>query len=263
MLGTSLPGSIPGLHLNRIGVVPKGHTPGRWRLITDLSHPEGGSVNESEWCSLRYTTVEEVATAAQRLGTGALLFEAGPPSRRSPATRGRMGGRPLRRWGAAVWPPQDIHVLQWAMCRRGYLEDFITVGPPGSRECRDNLDRILAVLRWMMDLLRTPSATKPHHHIRLNHRTFRADLQWWETFAVHWNGVAMFPCVSEPTVSVTSGAWGCGAWSGSSCSRVWRRLLFGAGSGGGGGLVVRQPSSSAVTRRSCGHDAPRAMPIFS
>ena len=190
MLGTSLPGSIPGLHLNRIGVVPKGHTPGRWRLITDLSHPEGGSVNESEWCSLRYTTVEEVATAAQRLGTGALLFEAGPPSRRSPATRGRMGGRPLRRWGAAVWPllgPQDIHVLQWAMCRRGYLDDFITVGPPGSRECRDNLDRILAVLRWMMDLLRTPSATKPHHHIRLNHRTFRADLQWWETFAVHWN----------------------------------------------------------------------------
>ena len=127
-----------------------------------------------------------------------------------------------------------------------YLNDFITVGPPGSRECRDNLDRILTVLRWMMDLLRTPSATKPHHHIRLNHRTFRADLQWWETFAVHWNGVAMFPCVSEPTVSVTSdasGAWGCGAWSGSSCSRVCRRLLFGAGSGGGG--------FSAVTRRSC------------
>ena len=53
-----------------------GHTPGRWRLITDLSHPEGGSVKDgiaSEWCSLRYMTVEEVAAAAQRLGTGALL----------------------------------------------------------------------------------------------------------------------------------------------------------------------------------------------
>ena len=67
-------------------------------------------------------------------------------------------------------------------------------------------------LRRMIDLLRTPSATKPHHHIRLN-REFRADLQWLETFVVHWNGVAMFPCVTAPTSAV---AWGCVAWSGSS-----------------------------------------------
>ena len=66
----------PGLHINRMGVVPKGHTPGRWRLITDLSHPVGVSVNDgiqSELCSLRYTSVESAAAAAQRLGRGALL----------------------------------------------------------------------------------------------------------------------------------------------------------------------------------------------
>ena len=36
-------------------VVPKGHTPGRYRLITDLSFPQGASMNEgisSELCSL-------------------------------------------------------------------------------------------------------------------------------------------------------------------------------------------------------------------
>ena len=33
------PLSIANVHVNRIGVIPKGHTPGKWRLITDLSHP--------------------------------------------------------------------------------------------------------------------------------------------------------------------------------------------------------------------------------
>ena len=31
-----LPPSCP-IHTSRIGVIPKGHTPGKWRLITDLS----------------------------------------------------------------------------------------------------------------------------------------------------------------------------------------------------------------------------------
>ena len=56
MLGPFPPGRIRGLHINRMGVVPKGHTPGRWRLITDLSHPEGNSVNDgihSHLCSLK------------------------------------------------------------------------------------------------------------------------------------------------------------------------------------------------------------------
>ena len=35
-----------GIHLSRFGVIPKGHTPGKWRLITDLSYPPGLSVND-------------------------------------------------------------------------------------------------------------------------------------------------------------------------------------------------------------------------
>ena len=33
------------VQINILGVVPKGHASGKWRLITDLSFPEGQSVN--------------------------------------------------------------------------------------------------------------------------------------------------------------------------------------------------------------------------
>ena len=63
-------------HINRVGVIPKGHTPGRWHMIMDLSYPPGASVNdgiEREPCSLTYITVDQVAAAASNLGRGALL----------------------------------------------------------------------------------------------------------------------------------------------------------------------------------------------
>ena len=76
MLGPFPPGAIDGLHINRMGVVPKGHTPGKWRLITDLSHPDGSSVNSgipSDLCALKYISVAHVAQTAQRLGEGSML----------------------------------------------------------------------------------------------------------------------------------------------------------------------------------------------
>ena len=70
IFGPFLKGAIVNLQINRIGVVPKGHTPGKWRMITDLSFPDGASV---KLCSLQYTIVDRVARAAQCLGRGALL----------------------------------------------------------------------------------------------------------------------------------------------------------------------------------------------
>ena len=72
------PGSLvlPNLHINRFGVIPKGHKTGKWRLITDLSFPPGQSVNDGidpALCSLAYTTVDQVAEVVTRLGTAALL----------------------------------------------------------------------------------------------------------------------------------------------------------------------------------------------
>ena len=80
MFGPFLQGAVSSLHINRMGVIPKGHTPGKWRLIMDLSFPEGGSVNDgidSQLCSIHYTSVARVAAAAQRLGKGATVGKAG------------------------------------------------------------------------------------------------------------------------------------------------------------------------------------------
>lgn len=66
------------LYTNRFGVIPKGRTPGKWRLITDLSFPKGGSINNaisSNLYSLTYTLVDRVARAAHRLGPAALLVK--------------------------------------------------------------------------------------------------------------------------------------------------------------------------------------------
>ena len=63
-------------HRSRIGVIPKGHNTGKWRLITDLSFPPGSSVNDgisSALCSLSYISVDTVAAVITSLGQGTLL----------------------------------------------------------------------------------------------------------------------------------------------------------------------------------------------
>ena len=67
--------SLPA-QVSRFGVIPKGHQTGRWRLILDLSHPEGRSVNdgiEPELCSLSYSSVDEAVRLIREKGTGAQL----------------------------------------------------------------------------------------------------------------------------------------------------------------------------------------------
>ena len=63
------------IHVSRFGVIPKGSS-GKWRLILDLSSPEGASVNDgidSNLCSLKYATVDQAAELMLRLGRGALM----------------------------------------------------------------------------------------------------------------------------------------------------------------------------------------------
>ena len=46
---------------NPIGIIPKPHQPGKFRLIVDLSSPVGGSVNDGidkNLCSLQFTSVD-------------------------------------------------------------------------------------------------------------------------------------------------------------------------------------------------------------
>ena len=64
VLGPMQVGSIPKVQVSPFGVILKGHTPGKWRLI-DLSSPNGSSVNDGispELCSLSYIGVDDVST---------------------------------------------------------------------------------------------------------------------------------------------------------------------------------------------------------
>ena len=61
------PGSI---QVSKFGVIPKG-TSGKWRLILDLSAPEGSSVNDgvsTKLCSLHYVKVEDAAREVMNQG---------------------------------------------------------------------------------------------------------------------------------------------------------------------------------------------------
>lgn len=44
ILGTIPPSLQPRLHLNQFRDIPKGHNTGKWRLITNLSFPQGSRV---------------------------------------------------------------------------------------------------------------------------------------------------------------------------------------------------------------------------
>ena len=58
------------IKVNRFGVIPKG-TPGKWRLIVDLSFPEGTSVNDGiqmDLCSLQYVKVDGAARKIVKQG---------------------------------------------------------------------------------------------------------------------------------------------------------------------------------------------------
>ena len=67
---------IPGAHISRFGVIPKNHQPNKWRLIVDLSHPAGHSVNDGipkDLCSLTYITVDMAIEQLVTLRKGTLM----------------------------------------------------------------------------------------------------------------------------------------------------------------------------------------------
>lgn len=152
---------LPLLQTNRFGVIPKGHNTGKWRLITDLSFPEGRSVNDGidpALCSLQYTTVEDVADIIARLDPGALLakFDIESAYRLIPV---HPQDRPLLavRWNGSIYidsmlpfglrsAPKIFNAvadaLHWHLQQSGiplirhYLDDYIIITPPDETRCR-------------------------------------------------------------------------------------------------------------------------------
>ena len=63
-------------HISRFGVIPKSHQINKWRLIVDLSHPVGFSVNDGipkNLSSIKYITIDNAIQEILRLGRGTML----------------------------------------------------------------------------------------------------------------------------------------------------------------------------------------------
>ena len=157
----------PLLHVNRFGVIPKGHNTGKWRLITDLSHPPGRSVNDGidpALCSLSYSSVDQVAEIAASYPPGALLAKIDIESAyRLIPVHPEDGGLQAVEWQGAYYidpmlpfglrsAPKIFNAvadaLEWCLRNRGvrhvhhYLDDFIVVGPPGAPVCEEALNTL-------------------------------------------------------------------------------------------------------------------------
>ena len=68
----------PLAHIRPRGLVPKPHQVNKFQLIMDLSHPNGGSVNDGispSLCSLRYSSVDEAVDIIRHLGRDTQLVK--------------------------------------------------------------------------------------------------------------------------------------------------------------------------------------------
>ena len=168
VLGPVPPEQAQSLQVNRLGVLPKAHQPGKWRLIVDLSFPKGSSVNDgikSEECSLHYTSVDEACKRVVARGRGAVLakfdvlgvFSTVPVH---PYDRGLLG----MRWRDNIYVdkvlPFEVDyavagALPWILIKHDgveglhYLDDFLLFGSPGLAQCADALSRAMARCEYL------------------------------------------------------------------------------------------------------------------
>ena len=145
-------------------MIPKKGKAGRWRLIVDLSAPDGGSVNDgisAELASLSYMSVDDVMREVLRRGRGTLMAKADiKQAYRNlpvhPVDRELLGVQWRDRlfvdccllFGLRSAPllfTVTGDLLQWMMEKRGvswirhYIDDFITVRNPGESECQRHI----------------------------------------------------------------------------------------------------------------------------
>ena len=152
------------IHCSPFGVIPKKNKPGKWRLIVDLSSPSGHSVNDGitkELATLNYVSIDEIVDQVLLWGRGSLLakmdikhaFRNVPvhPDDRillGMSWEGNIFIDTVLPFGLRSAPlifTAVADALEWIMRRKGvqwvthYIDDYITVGWPGSEECTNNI----------------------------------------------------------------------------------------------------------------------------
>lgn len=163
------------VHVSKFGVIPKKYQPGKWRLIVDLSSPDGASVNDfidPELCSLSYASVEDAAAFVFKAGRGAMLAKLDIKAAYRnvpvhPGDRHLLGMQWHGRTFVDTCLPFGLRsapkifnaaadALEWIIADQGrsflefilhYLDDFLLGGSPGSDSCGRALDLALHVCR--------------------------------------------------------------------------------------------------------------------
>ena len=161
---------MQGIHISPLGIIPKQHQPGKWRLIVDLSFPEGHSVNDGiapTICSIKYASVDDAVNIIQALGRNTLMAKLDLKSayRMVPVhpedqwllgmswnnqlfvdTRLPFGLRSAPKIFSAV-----ADGIAWAMyCQNigdflHYLDDFLFMGPPASEICGSHIKKAITI----------------------------------------------------------------------------------------------------------------------
>ena len=150
--------------ISSFGVIPKRNQPGKWRLIMDLSSPDGRSINdgiEPDLCSLSYVSIDDIAEAIARLGRGTLIAKSDIQQAYRqipvhPQDRHLLG----MHWQGAYFVDTVLpfglrsaplifsavaDALEWVVRQHGveqifhYIDDFVMLGPPQSDQCRHSI----------------------------------------------------------------------------------------------------------------------------
>ena len=185
MLGPLDPALCQGVVISSLGVVPKS-TPGKFRVIVDLSSPATQSVNDQlhrEWCHVAYASVDDAAILLHALGPGAQMAKLDIRDAYRiipvhPEERTFLGVQ----WNNSVYVDCQLpfglasapaifnalaDALEWILRQRGiravvhYLDDFLLLGAPGSSECSQALAVTLATCQELGVPLATDKVEGP------------------------------------------------------------------------------------------------------
>ena len=175
VLGPLDPKDFPQVHTSRFRVIPKGPPEAnKWRLIVDLSSPEGASINDgigSHLTSLSYVGVKDAAEGIRMFGVGAQLAKV--DIKRAyrnipvhPEDRWMLG----MRWEGGLFIDRVLpfglrsapkiftavsDAVEWVLRRQGvrfaihYLDDFLVIGEPNSPECAQAVEKLLVLLEQL------------------------------------------------------------------------------------------------------------------
>ena len=164
----------PLVHTSPIGLVPKPHQEGKWRMIVDLSSPFHHSVNDGIWqelTSLSYAKVDEAVDIILHLGPGAELVKIDLKNAYRivpihPDDHHLLGidwkgdtyvdrALPFGLRSAPKIFSAVADMITWALHCAGvphlihYLDDFLFVGEPNTEQGKRSLEIALQTLEYL------------------------------------------------------------------------------------------------------------------